>query len=565
MIKRLHKTLFLCLLLFIGYSCQAQVKSSHVQSIDGKKFYVHTIEKSQSIYAISKLYGVSLEEIFLYNPEVRSGTKVGQEIRIPLVTQTVTTTTLVPAIDTSKYLTHKVAKSETIYFITRKYYLTERQLLDYNPAVTQTGLKEGQTIIVGEKKRRAPVIAKENKSTPPSTLVPIKETSTISLLPDSAMLKLVAKPKKISYNIGLILPFRFDQTLALDVNELAKTNSSFPAVPALAIDFYLGFKHAVDSLTSKDFKINLIAYDGDDKDSLRFNKIINDPTFKDLDMIFGPFYENGFKTIARKAKESCIPIISPITRQNKILYNNIYVSKTNPSQFTLIESLADYCIDSLVNSNANIILMAAAEKDKKEITYVNSFKNYYNERQKLLGKLPKDTVTVAKGMAGLKAVYKPDVKNIIVSLSYNQVFIADFTTQLALFAAKKDIVLCGWESTSEMDNIDQEYLNQLGYTFPHQFNITNLEAYNGLTKKYLNELGTYPDEYYFVGFDVGFYYLKNLMSIGPDFIHKLDQLPFETNYIRFKYTRPDNMTGFDNRGVYVFRYRDYKLQKTGWK
>ena len=279
--------------------------------------------------------------------------------------------------------------------------------------------------------------------------------------------------------------------------------------------------------------MNIDLYDIDDKDSLKLVQLVNDPKFSQTDFIFGPLHANGFKTIAQKAKEAGIPIVSPVTQQNKMLYNNVYASKTNPSQFTLLESLADYCIDSLMNTGGNIILMAPFGNDAKEIAYVKAFKKYYNEKQKLAGKTAKDTVTVVKGLAGVKGAYVAGVKNIIVTLSNNQVFIADFTTQLAIFAEKKDVVLCGWQNLSNMDNIDQEYLDQLHFTFPAQYNITNTNSYGPIIESYKAQQNVYPSEDYFIGFDIAYYYLKNLAESGTDFIFKLNALPFETNYMRF--------------------------------
>src|SRR5262249_1803871 len=148
--------------------------------------------------------------------------------------------------------------------------------------------------------------------------------------------------------------------------------------------------------------------------------------------------------------------------------------------------------DSLMSGNTNIMLMAANEKDRREQSYVAAFKKYYNEKQRLMGKTAKDTVRVVKGLPGLKAAYKPDVKNIVISLSNNEVFIANFTTQLALFAIKKDIVLCGWENTSTNDNIDQEYLNQLNYTFPYQYNMTATGTYSTMINGYRQQQETAP-------------------------------------------------------------------------
>ncbi len=551
---------------FVFCICSAQTKSTDIQTIDGKKYYIHKIEKSQSLYAISKTYSVSLEDIYKANPELKTtGVKVHQDIKIPFalapsatVSNTLSSVTSTVPVDTNKYLIYRVAKSETVYSITRRFNITEKLLAGWNPGITPA-LKEGQIIIVGEKNKKKTTV--KEKEARPITVAKAPIFSPV----DSSMFKPVSKSKKTRYTVGLILPFRLDQTLALDLNELVKSGSNFPTVPALAVDFYLGFKRAMDSLVDKDFEIDICLFESDDKDSVKLEQIVKDPKFKELDLIFGPLYASGFKTISKKAKELNIPIVSPITQQNKILYNNIYISKTNPSQFTLLESLADYCIDSLVTNNANIVLVLLSEKDKKELGFVSAFKKYYNEKQKLSGKAIKDTVTLVRGMSGLKTAFKPGVKNIVITLSSNQVFLADFTTQLSINSDKKGVTLCGWQSLTETDNIDQEYLNQLNFTFPHQFNLTNLSAYNSVVKSYIEQQQTTPGDYFYIGFDIATYYLSNLKISGPDFVYNLNTLPLETNYMRFKYARPDFTTGFDNRGVFIFKYSNYHLQKTGWK
>ena len=535
----------------------AQERSATIQNIDGKKFYLHRIGKNQSVYAISKLYGVGIDAIYSANPELKNGARAGQEIRVPFIPPAAAAATAAGQPDTLKYAVHKIQKGETVYSLLRKFNLTEKELLAFNPQLSQ-GLKEGQVIIVGEKPKRRPRELKEVKPQ-----VTARESMPAAPI-DSFLFKPVSKPRKEKYNVALVLPFRLDKTLELDPQVMVKNNWSFPAVPALSVDFYLGFKAAVDSLSAKDFQIDLQLHDIDEKDSVKLNQLANSPTFSNLDFIFGPLYTTGIRTISQKAREARVPIVSPLTQQNKILYNNIYISKTNPSVYTLIESLADYCIDSLLTNHANIILMSSGV-DRKENNYVAEFQKYFNSRIQAQGRPTQDTIRHAMGLAGVQSAYVPDVKNIIVTLSNNQVFIADFTTQLALFADEKDIVLCGWESLSTMDNLDQEYLNQLHFTFPHQFNIINTAAYHRVVNAYKQKMGTSPSEFFFIGFDVAYFYLKNLKEKGPDFIYSLDQQPSETSYIRFKFARPDNITGFDNRGVFIFRYDNYRLQKTGWK
>ncbi len=547
------------LLLLLPFGLAAQVKSTNVQTIQGKKYYIHKLEKGQSLYALTRLYGVDLKTIYAENPQAEKSTKVGEEIKIPFVTvptvstPTLTAPTATTTIDTNRYITYKVTKGETLYSLSKKLNQSEKELEKRNPTLA-LGVKEGQLLIIGEKRKTAGTIAVA--ALPTKTATPVFNLDSIN--------PHVIRPKKQSYTIGLFLPFRLDQTLATDINYLASKKQNFPNLSTLAIDFYLGFKRAVDSLTSKDLEINLNLFDVDDKDSGKIESLVNAESFKQLDMVVGPLYAGGFKTASQKAKQLSIPIISPFTQQNKILFNNVWTSKMTPSQYTLLEGLADYCIDSLKQSNGHLMIVSAG-KDVKEQAFVKAFKNYYNDRLSDRKRGVVDTVTEVKGIAGVKAAYKSGVKNIVVTFSANQVFIMDFITQLSIFSGKKDMVLCGWQNISALENLDQEYLNQLQFTFPAQNNITNTTAYQTLSKDYKQQMNTAPSEYFFEGFDLGYYYLKSLKENGIDGLLSLDKQNLELPYTRFKFYRPDNSTGFDNKGMYIFKYNNYKIERTGWK
>jgi LysM repeat protein len=536
-----------------------QLKSNNIKIINGKKYYLHKVEKKQTLYSISKLYTVDLEAIYNLNPELKSGVKAEQEIIIPIADKKLNNiesenVNLTPeAIDTLKFITYKALKSETLYSICKKFNISEEEIKELNPLL-RTGLKEGQLLILGKKNKTS-----DNKK---NSL--ILNTSKINII-DSVTINKIIKTKKTDYKIALVLPFKLDETLNIDVENLAKSNNNFPLSSELAIDFYLGFKKAINYIVTEEFKINIELFDISDNDSLKLKELEENTSFKELDFIFGPFFSGGFKSISKKAKEFYIPIISPTTQQNKILHDNIYTSKTNPSQYSLIESLADYSIDSLKNINTNILLATISDKDKKETDFVNAFKIRYNEKLKLLGKI-KDSLHLVKGITGIKNSYLSNKNNIIVFFSNKKIFVSDFINQIALLSNNKNIVLCGLQSTIFFDNLDQGYLNQLGYTFPFQYDLSTINNKNDteIIASYIEEQGTFPSENYFIGFDIATYYLKHLRDDGPEFIHQLDKLPSVSNYIRFNFFRPDSTTGFDNRGSYIFKYNNYELIKTGW-
>ena len=124
MIKCLPNKILLSSLFFmLTITLNSQTKSNNIQTIDGKKYYIHKFEKGQSLYAVSKFYAANLDQLYLLNPELKNGVKAGQEIKIPYTgaeSAIVSNTASVDAIDTLKYLRYKITKGETVYSISKK-------------------------------------------------------------------------------------------------------------------------------------------------------------------------------------------------------------------------------------------------------------------------------------------------------------------------------------------------------------------------------------------------------------------------------------------------------------
>src|SRR6185312_12956650 len=62
---------------------QVSGMSKNTQVINGKKYYIHKVEKGQSLYGIAKIYGQDLNTLIVENPEAIDGIKSGQELKIP--------------------------------------------------------------------------------------------------------------------------------------------------------------------------------------------------------------------------------------------------------------------------------------------------------------------------------------------------------------------------------------------------------------------------------------------------------------------------------------------------
>lgn len=613
-LKHTYFSFFLSLCLCF-FSCKhhAQTKSTDVRTINGKKFYIHKVEKGQSLYAIAKVYGLDVNSILVENDDAIDGLKNGQELKIPFENSL---SKPVNPIDTSKYVYHKVLKGETIYSITKKYNIDEAKLKSFNPQLVN-GLKEGEFVAVLPKKSSTlvkPIESFSNTSLPKSedvslytvqqgeTLYGISkkfnvnqddlikwnpelkdgvkqgqtikiasaskqtavasttvETNVVNELKDTIPFNSIKKQK---YEVGLFLPFKLAESDAIVVEDLVRAKMSFPSTQSLALDFYAGFKMAVDSLKSNNFDVNINLFDMEDRDSVKIETICKSQEFKKLDVIFGPLYLSGFKIVSQCAKQHGIPVVSPVIQQSKILYKNKLVSKVSPSLYTLIEGLSDYCADSLLG-NSNIMIVNSTTKDQG---YIKAFKNQYQLGLAKHNRPLKDSIITVKGISGVKAAFVPNKKNVVVLLTNNQVFLQDFITQLYSFSDKKDIVLMGFSSVSNLDNLDQEYLNKLQFHFADAGIVDySLPLTQELTKNYQSIYTANPSDYYFSGYDVATYYLGNLEKQGLGLFLNLDKFPGAGISTGFKFFHPDDETGFENQSISIYKYSNYKLQKLGWK
>lgn len=120
---------------------------------DPTGFKQYTIESnSETAYSISRKFGVNVEEIYSYNPEVQK-LKKGFVIRIPVwefreVSETADKTIETENSEENKII-HTVVSGETLYGICRKYNVSESDVLALNPDARN--LKAGAKIQIPSK------------------------------------------------------------------------------------------------------------------------------------------------------------------------------------------------------------------------------------------------------------------------------------------------------------------------------------------------------------------------------------------------------------------------------
>ncbi|MFB6317470.1 LysM peptidoglycan-binding domain-containing protein [Saccharicrinis sp. FJH54] len=122
---------------------------------NGKEFYLYKVKEREGFYTLERKFGVSRVEIVEYNPETANGLKLGQIIKIPVVKGRNSTDSELR--ESGDFIFHTVEKGQTLFFISRKYGVTEEEIFKYNP--------DARNILITGTELKIPVHREEKEDT----------------------------------------------------------------------------------------------------------------------------------------------------------------------------------------------------------------------------------------------------------------------------------------------------------------------------------------------------------------------------------------------------------------
>lgn len=167
---------------------------------------IHTVQPKETLFSISKLYNISVDDIKAWNYLKDNTLSAGQDLRVkkPALftesTSTPSTNKSTPATSTtataSSKGTHTVVAGETLYSISRQYNVTVDQIKLWNNLQTNE-LKLGQIITV-QSSTISPIIENKNPQQPPAEIkqpsVTVNTSSAPAIKEDKKVSPVIIEP-----------------------------------------------------------------------------------------------------------------------------------------------------------------------------------------------------------------------------------------------------------------------------------------------------------------------------------------------------------------------------------
>ena len=289
----------------------------------------YKISSGETLYSISKRFQVSLNAIYeVNNISPETVVNVGRIIEIPVRQKDNN------AVKKGCKLMYKVDKKETIYGICRKFNITEDEFIAANPQLRNEKLKKNKYVCIPY-----------SNSEIEEAMTPVAE---------------VVEEVEDAFEVGIILPFGLSQ------KKLDSNNHKM-------LDFYRGFLLALEETKGKFKSVNVHAIDESIIDSLGTNVIVNSENYKKLDLIIGPYNSNYINPIVQFASANNMHVVIPFSSKEDYFstYNNVF--QLNVVQSDFYNKTFKHLIDR--NKNTNYIFYNSDDKSENSV-FSSSLKNY---------------------------------------------------------------------------------------------------------------------------------------------------------------------------------------------
>ena len=521
---------------------------------------IHEVQKGETLYALSKKYGIEISSIISNNPHAEYGLKEGMKI---VIDESVLKDSEARVDgEKIKYIEHKIRPFETFYSLKNKYELDREDILKLNPEL-ESSFRAGEVIkipvIPGKtklKKKRNKIHesvfyttrtgspAQNAKKNVPLTDEEIAEQKEAEKK-EKERLKWFA-PEKDSYDISFLLPFY----LAKNDEYLLKDAKNVYPKSEYAIEFYAGAQVAIDEWQRRGMIANINLYDSENSKG-KIGKILSSREVQASDVIIGPFYTENVKFASEYLKHSSVDIVAPLSSDHGLVRNHENIYQVNPSTRFQLMKMSEY----ISKRHGSLPVVVIRRDTTSEKVLANAFMNAldhedHEEMYRTITVGTKDLIDIDEDY------FTPEQDYVVIIASEDRVFVANVLTSLNQLR-NENLIAFTTPSIVKFNHIENKYLSNLNVHYPQLGTIDyKSPAVNKFIKAYRAKHGHEPDERFaYTGYDVTNFVLGQLYTQGKLDIEKMDKKKYSKLIIDFVQPEHGNdKFGFVNQGISIYKF-----------
>lgn len=583
------------------------------QKLPKGKFIKHIVKKGETLYSISRKYGVSLNDLYQANIGLSASIKTGQQILIPKKKMN------------KAYVFYSPIGKIKFKKVARLYRINFRQLKQENASLKRF-IFPGQIVKVPVEKTIGAPIAPGNRKTQGHA---ITEVSPAQPFPGRCS----PAPHNRTFKVAVMIPLYLEYADSLDRFQfMMQPEMNF--APFQFIRFLEGALLASKTMKAEGMNLKLYVYDVDQTLAKTY-RVLSRPKLKDMNLIIGPFYSRSFSLVSLFAEHFKIPIVNPLTFRETILNNHKGVIKVKPGfrfQPSLIKKLVrDYYSkdkvfilsqsafkdtkivnifrdsiqqvlpDSIKFSNARLVNLgiAVTQRERKQeqleqeanqnpayatepappiVTTINdTLRPYFLENQLVypdsLKEHLNDSTVFANPLVQINFLQdnlRPFMdnasvlrKNLVIVYGTNKAFVMNVMNKLNVLSDTFNVKMIGLPRWETISNMEVHQMNNLNVTYPASYYV-NYESpgVKNLDSLFMKNYATIPEKYGILGYDITRYFLHALYYYGKQMNECLPNDPYQGLSTKFHFA-PSSQDTKDYENTYwnLIQIRNMRLIK----
>ena len=554
--------------------------------------FVHIVKKGETLYGLSKTYGVSQEDIIANNPQVRAGLKLGQEIVIPQ-----------PSVKESaneqlnmegNVLYHTIKQGETLYRLSKNYNISIENILKLNPGVSPENFKIGTVIkIVANapktEKRETTVTVMESYiaetgdnlkkiakrtgvdiddledanpnvgkvKTGMTIQIPVAKTDSVDVVVsegneyelqhnDSERIKEIYDSihylnSSKSINVALMLPFM--------LNNSVETKQS-----KLYTEFYKGFLLALKDVNERynDNEINVYTYDTEGTTD-KLMSILSIDEVKEMDLIFAPDVLEQLDSISSFSKSNGIYVVNTFSVKDENYDNNPYMFQINIPQDNMYADVCDWISKDF--KDYEVVFIHKKGNAKKDIA--DNLKRYLEQERRTVKEVEYSSVLTCEE---LLEVVNVNEKTLFIPTSGTKASLSQMIPALKKLKDENPMMesaVVGYpEWAVYMEDWKQDFHTINAHFYSRVFvdeKANDFEKFNSEYQKWYGEdLIESTPCFGYLGYDTGKYFLSEICKNGKDFNQNSSE--YVGLQSSFEFDRINSWSGFVNQALYLVHF-----------
>lgn len=348
-------------------------------------------------------------------------------------------------------------------------------------------------------------------------------------------------------NIALLLPFGLDHLRA---------GSSYTSVTLkeadIALDYYRGFKLALDSLTGLGYNYKLQVFDSKAEKAQAHSLALN-PAIRGSDLIVGPVFPDDVKAFTSAYSNAKQPVVSPLSPASPATVKNPALVTMMPPLEYHAWNAARYINDKIKPKKVFILKSGYSEEND----YITPFKKTIDSLSKK--QIQVIYLTVIHGsLSPLLPQLTTSGPNVFIVPATNQHFLNVTLRGLDSLTSEFPVMVFGHPSWVNFTFLKADLLQRLNTYVTSADHINYKDpGVMAFSRRYRDEYKVEPSDFSIKGFDEGLYLGK---QIAAGDVKNLMGDDFRGLHNNFHFAKKPGV-GWINTHVNIYKYTNFELKK----